>query len=151
VSDSRKRLSPPALPAGPQLPLERRAAIETARGDRRLFLLIYEAGIIDARQLSRVLDQAQGAGAKVILLGDPDQLPATSIAGCSICIPALTAAQARFITVMIEESHSEEFGGEYVAVPWSLPGHSLDSRWPLLSSKCLILLESTIWIEPTTC
>jgi len=44
--------------------------------DARSVLLIDEAGMIDARQLGRVLDQAQRARAKVILLGDPDQLPA---------------------------------------------------------------------------
>jgi hypothetical protein len=44
--------------------------------DSRSVLLIDEAGMIDARQLGRVLDQAQRAHAKVILLGDPDQLPA---------------------------------------------------------------------------
>jgi Ti-type conjugative transfer relaxase TraA len=44
--------------------------------DARSVLVIDEAGMIDARQLGRVLDQAQRAQAKVILLGDPDQLPA---------------------------------------------------------------------------
>jgi hypothetical protein len=48
------------------------------RGQDRLHggsvLVIDEAGMVDARQLGRVLDQAQGASAKVILIGDPDQL-----------------------------------------------------------------------------
>ncbi|HXM71132.1 MAG TPA: AAA family ATPase, partial [Thermoanaerobaculia bacterium] len=39
-------------------------------------LAIDEAGMVDARQLSRVLDQAQARGAKVVLLGDPAQLKA---------------------------------------------------------------------------
>jgi Ti-type conjugative transfer relaxase TraA len=42
--------------------------------DRRMVLVIDEAGMVDARQLSRVLDHAATHDAKVILLGDPDQL-----------------------------------------------------------------------------
>jgi Ti-type conjugative transfer relaxase TraA len=42
--------------------------------DRRIVLVIDEAGMVDARQLSRVLDHAATHDAKVILLGDPDQL-----------------------------------------------------------------------------
>ena len=37
-------------------------------------LVVDEAGMVDARQLSRVLDEAARRDAKVILLGDPDQL-----------------------------------------------------------------------------
>ena len=37
-------------------------------------LLVDEAGMIDVRQLGRVLDHAEQRHAKVILLGDPDQL-----------------------------------------------------------------------------
>jgi len=42
--------------------------------DRRTVLVIDEAGMVDARQLSRVLDHAAAHDAKVVLLGDPDQL-----------------------------------------------------------------------------
>ena len=42
--------------------------------DRRIVLVIDEAGMVDARQLSRVLDHAATHEAKIILLGDPDQL-----------------------------------------------------------------------------
>ena len=42
--------------------------------DRRIVLVIDEAGMVDARQLSRVLDHAATHDSKVILLGDPDQL-----------------------------------------------------------------------------
>jgi hypothetical protein len=41
---------------------------------RRRVLLVDEAGMVDARQLARVLDRAAQEGAKVILVGDPDQL-----------------------------------------------------------------------------
>jgi Ti-type conjugative transfer relaxase TraA len=39
-------------------------------------LLVDEAGMIDVRQLGRVLDHAEQRHAKVVLLGDPDQLKA---------------------------------------------------------------------------
>ena len=42
--------------------------------DRRCVLVVDEAGMVDARQLSRVLDHAASQRAKVILIGDPDQL-----------------------------------------------------------------------------
>ena len=37
-------------------------------------LVVDEAGMVDARQLSRVLDHAASQRAKVVLVGDPDQL-----------------------------------------------------------------------------
>ena len=42
----------------------------------REVLVIDEAGMIGARQLERVLSAAKGAGAKVVLVGDPEQLQA---------------------------------------------------------------------------
>ena len=42
----------------------------------RSVLLVDEAGMIDVRQLGRILAQAEERGAKVVLLGDPDQLKA---------------------------------------------------------------------------
>ena len=48
------------------------------RGDLspRDVLLIDEAGMIDVRQMRRVLEHVQERGAKVVLIGDPDQLKA---------------------------------------------------------------------------
>lgn len=39
-------------------------------------LVIDEAGLVGSRQIERVLSQAQGAGAKVVLVGDTEQLQA---------------------------------------------------------------------------
>jgi Ti-type conjugative transfer relaxase TraA len=39
-------------------------------------LVIDEAGLVGSRQLSRVLEHAEKAGAKVVLVGDPEQLQA---------------------------------------------------------------------------
>ena len=45
--------------------------------DRRDVLVIDETGLIGTRQLARVLESAEKAGAKVVLAGDPEQLQAT--------------------------------------------------------------------------
>ena len=37
-------------------------------------LVIDEAGLVGTRQLARVLEHAEVAGAKVVLVGDPEQL-----------------------------------------------------------------------------
>jgi hypothetical protein len=42
--------------------------------DHRTVLVVDEAGMVDTRQLGRVLQEADRRGAKVVLLGDPDQL-----------------------------------------------------------------------------
>jgi ATP-dependent exoDNAse (exonuclease V) alpha subunit len=39
-------------------------------------LVVDEAGMVGSRQMQRVLEQAQAAGAKVVLIGDPEQLQA---------------------------------------------------------------------------
>jgi Ti-type conjugative transfer relaxase TraA len=39
-------------------------------------LVVDEAGLVGSRQMERVLSQAQSAGAKVVLIGDPEQLQA---------------------------------------------------------------------------
>jgi Ti-type conjugative transfer relaxase TraA len=43
---------------------------------RRDVLVVDEAGMVGSRQLERVLSQARAAGAKVVLVGDPEQLQA---------------------------------------------------------------------------
>src|SRR6185437_7844982 len=39
-------------------------------------LVIDEAGLVGTRQLAGMLERAEGAGAKVVLVGDPEQLQA---------------------------------------------------------------------------
>ena len=48
----------------------------TERLGARSVLLVDEAGMVDVRRLGRVLAYAEERGAKVVLLGDPDQLKA---------------------------------------------------------------------------
>ncbi|ARW18568.1 Ti-type conjugative transfer relaxase TraA [Komagataeibacter europaeus] len=48
------------------------------RGD---VLVVDEAGMVGSRQMERVLSAARGAGAKVVLVGDPEQLQAIEAGG----------------------------------------------------------------------
>jgi Ti-type conjugative transfer relaxase TraA len=56
--------------------LEHAWAEGTDRLGARSVLLVDEAGMVDVRRLGRVLAYAEERGAKVVLLGDPDQLKA---------------------------------------------------------------------------
>jgi AAA domain/Relaxase/Mobilisation nuclease domain/UvrD-like helicase C-terminal domain len=56
--------------------LELRWSEGTERLGPRSVLLVDEAGMVDVRRLGRVLAYAEERGAKVVLLGDPDQLKA---------------------------------------------------------------------------
>ena len=44
-------------------------------------LVIDEAGMVGTRVLARALDHAERAGAKVVLVGDPKQLPEIDAGG----------------------------------------------------------------------
>jgi Ti-type conjugative transfer relaxase TraA len=72
---------------------EGRAAI----GSRDVFV-IDEAGMVGSRQLAPVLEQARAAGAKVILVGDPEQLQAIE-AGAAFRVIAERAGVAELTTV----------------------------------------------------
>jgi Ti-type conjugative transfer relaxase TraA len=56
--------------------LERAWAEGTERLDARSVLLVDEAGMVEVRRLGHILAHAEERGAKVVLLGDPDQLKA---------------------------------------------------------------------------
>src|SRR6185295_6193673 len=59
------------------LALERKAAALTPRD----VIVIDEAGMVASRQLDRMMHAAQMAGAKVVLVGDPEQLQAIEAGG----------------------------------------------------------------------
>jgi len=53
----------------------------TARLDRKTVVVVDEASMVDTRRLSRLLDHAANAGAKVVLTGDDRQLPSIEAGG----------------------------------------------------------------------
>jgi conjugative relaxase-like TrwC/TraI family protein len=65
----------------------RRRALDRRRGDdrpvldARTVLVVDEAGMLGSRKLARLLDHAQHAGAKVVLVGDDRQLAAIEAGG----------------------------------------------------------------------
>ena len=54
--------------------------------DERHVLVVDEAGMVDTRRLHRLVDHAQRAGAKVVLVGDHHQLPAVEAGGAFACL-----------------------------------------------------------------
>uniref|UniRef100_UPI0009DD08AB Ti-type conjugative transfer relaxase TraA n=1 Tax=Kozakia baliensis TaxID=153496 RepID=UPI0009DD08AB len=75
------------LEAGSGIESRTLASLERAwtRGFDRLehgdVLVVDEAGMVGSRQMERVLSAARGAGAKVVLVGDPEQLQAIEAGG----------------------------------------------------------------------
>ncbi|HEX7280028.1 MAG TPA: AAA family ATPase, partial [Solirubrobacterales bacterium] len=53
---------------------DRAAARDEAALGSRAVLVVDEAGMVDSRSLARLIDHAQEAGAKLVLIGDPAQL-----------------------------------------------------------------------------
>ena len=49
--------------------------------DTRTVVVVDEAGMVGTRKLARLLDHAHAAGAKVVLVGDPRQLPEIDAGG----------------------------------------------------------------------
>ena len=66
----------PALPSRTLVSLEHQWGQDRERLTARDVLVIDEAGMIGSRQMERVLSVAERAGAKIVLVGDPEQLQA---------------------------------------------------------------------------
>ncbi len=54
---------------------------ETSRLDRQTVVVVDEAAMVGTRKLARLLDHANDTGAKVVLVGDPRQLPEIDAGG----------------------------------------------------------------------
>lgn len=73
VWENRDRLA--QAPSGPKVDAFMRSTQHYELTKDTVFV-IDEAGMVDARALSKVMDRAEKAGAKVVFVGDPDQLAA---------------------------------------------------------------------------
>jgi len=69
---------------------DRAAARGEAALERRAVLVIDEAGMVDSRALARLIDHAQEADAKLVLIGDPAQLGEIEAGGLFASIAART-------------------------------------------------------------
>jgi conjugative relaxase-like TrwC/TraI family protein len=69
--------------------------------DQHSVLVVDEAAMVGTRQLGMLLDRAQGAGAKVVLVGDPKQLNAIHAGGL------LNGLAQRMSTVTLEENRRQ--------------------------------------------
>jgi AAA domain/TrwC relaxase len=69
---------------------DRAAARGEAAPGRRAVLVVDEAGMVDSRNLARLIDHAQEADAKLVLIGDPAQLGEIEAGGLFASIAART-------------------------------------------------------------
>ena len=70
--------------------LDRAAARGEAALGRRAVLVVDEAGMVDSRSLARLIDHAQEAEAKLVLIGDPAQLGEIEAGGLFASIASRT-------------------------------------------------------------
>ncbi|WP_265001411.1 Ti-type conjugative transfer relaxase TraA, partial [Komagataeibacter sucrofermentans] len=89
--------------------LERAWARGFDRLERGDVLVVDEAGMVGSRQMERVLSAARGAGAKVVLVGDPEQLQAIEAGG------AFRAVAERVGSVEITTVRRQREGWQQVA------------------------------------
>jgi conjugative relaxase-like TrwC/TraI family protein len=83
----------------------------------RTVLVIDEAAMVGTRQLSRVLDHAERARAKVVLVGDPRQLPEIEAGG------AVTALAAHVPTTELTDNRRQVHEWERAALAELRAGH----------------------------
>jgi conjugative relaxase-like TrwC/TraI family protein len=80
------------------------------RLDRRTVLLIDEAGMAGTRSLAPILDAAHHAGSKVVLVGDPRQLPEIAAGG------VLTGLARRLEPIELVENRRQHHAWEITAL-----------------------------------
>jgi conjugative relaxase-like TrwC/TraI family protein len=83
-------------------------------------LVIDEAGMADTRVLARVLERAERADAKVLLVGDPHQLPAVGAGGLFAAIAERTGA------IELTENRRQHDRAEREALTSIRDGHGRD-------------------------
>ena len=84
-------------------------------------LVVDEAGMVGTRQLARVLDHAAAAHAKVVLVGDPRQLPEIDAGGL------LRGLGARMPTIRLAENRRQREAWERDALAQLRDGHVDDA------------------------
>ena len=84
-------------------------------------LVVDEAGMVGTRQLARVLDHAAAAHAKVVLVGDPRQLPEIDAGGL------LRGLGARMPTIRLTENRRQRESWERDALAQLRDGHVDDA------------------------
>lgn len=86
--------------------------------DRRTVLVLEEAGTAGTRDLGRLLDEVQQTGAKIVLVGDPKQLPEIAAGGL---FAALTERQP---TIELHDNRRQQYEWEIEALRQLRDGNS---------------------------
>jgi len=84
-------------------------------------LVIDEAGLVGTRQLARVLEHAEAAGAKVVLVGDSEQLQAIEAGG------AFRGIAAQVGTAELTEVRRQQHAWQQQATGWLATGRTTEA------------------------
>jgi Ti-type conjugative transfer relaxase TraA len=84
-------------------------------------LVIDEAGLVGTRQLAGVLERAESAGAKVVLVGDPEQLQAIEAGGAFRGIAAQTGMAE------LTEVRRQKIAWQKEATQWLAAGRTVEA------------------------
>jgi Ti-type conjugative transfer relaxase TraA len=87
----------------------------------RTVLVVDEAGMVGTRDLERVLTEARGAGAKVVLVGDDRQLPEISAGG------SFRGIKERLPAIELTEVRRQPLGWERAALQLIRDGRAKDA------------------------
>jgi conjugative relaxase-like TrwC/TraI family protein len=99
--------------------------LDLERGDRQLdvrsVLVVDEAGMVGTRSLAPLIDAAMAAGAKVVLVGDPKQLPEITAGGL------LAALERRSAVLTLVENRRQRDPAERAALQQLRSGDVADA------------------------
>lgn len=84
-------------------------------------LVVDEAGMVGTRTVARLMEYAQAAGAKIVLVGDPDQLPEIEAGGM------IRGIESRFDVVRLAENRRQREAWERAALDDLKSGRALDA------------------------
>lgn len=100
-------------------------------------VVVDEAGMVGTRNLARLLDHAQYAGAKVVLVGDDRQLPEIESGG------AFRGIKNRLPAVELSEVRRQPFGWERDALDLIREGRSQEAIDAYLAHDRVVLTKSS--------
>jgi Ti-type conjugative transfer relaxase TraA len=99
-------------------------------------LVIDEAAMVGTRDLARLLEHAQSASAKVVLVGDDHQLPPIDSGG------AFRGIRSRLPAIELSEVRRQPFGWEKVALDMLREGRSQDAIDAYVAHDRIVIEQS---------
>ena len=104
----------------------------------RSVVVVDEAGMVGTRDLKRLLDHAEAADAKVVLVGDDRQLPAIDAGG------AFGALKDRLPSTLLSEVRRQPFGWEREALDLIREGRAVEAIDAYLLHDRVVMTGSSV-------